>query len=211
MQAKQQITYHCLGSVAYHDARRGHKRKALTLMSWNDLEIRHRGKFRYSVSEDGCAADDKRDWSKTVIVVDQDKPARYGFAGCSVENCRPGRIPYGGLSPAMFSVTHLLSQLFRYLLLPLLFLLQLKIPLPPFQTPHRGRGHARHRRPGAEVQARARASLLLVKQRQQSSRSPCPIQDRRGGEGPLRRRVRTNERITCFLVMLPTALWEGKG
>ena len=50
----QKITYHCSNSVAYNHARRGHKRKSLTLMSWNDLEIRWRGKFKYEVPLDEC-------------------------------------------------------------------------------------------------------------------------------------------------------------
>ena len=63
--------------MAFQDARRGgHRRKALTLMSWNDLEIRHRGKFRYSVQEDGCKQGDASSWGRTVLTVDQDKPAR---------------------------------------------------------------------------------------------------------------------------------------
>ena len=52
--ASQNITYHCSNSVAYEHQRRKHKRKAITLQSWNDLEIRHRGKFRYDVLSDEC-------------------------------------------------------------------------------------------------------------------------------------------------------------
>ena len=52
--ASQSITYHCYNSVAYMQERRKNLRKAVTLMSWNDLEIRPRGKFRYSVPVDGC-------------------------------------------------------------------------------------------------------------------------------------------------------------
>lgn len=52
--ASQDIIYHCSNSVAYHHAKRGNKRKAVTLMSWNDLEIRHRGKFSYRVPVDEC-------------------------------------------------------------------------------------------------------------------------------------------------------------
>ncbi len=52
--ARQELTYHCSNSVAYHHTRRNTYRKALVLMSWNDLEIRHRGKFSYDVVTDGC-------------------------------------------------------------------------------------------------------------------------------------------------------------
>ena len=52
--ASQNITYHCQNSVGYHHARRDHKRKAIMLQSWNDLEIKHRGKFRYDVLSDDC-------------------------------------------------------------------------------------------------------------------------------------------------------------
>lgn len=52
--ASQNITYHCSNSVAYYHSKRDHYRKAVTLMSWNDLEIRPRGKFRYTVPVDEC-------------------------------------------------------------------------------------------------------------------------------------------------------------
>ena len=52
--ASQDIIYHCSNSVAYNHAKRGNKRKAVTLMSWNDLEIRHRGKFSYRATVDEC-------------------------------------------------------------------------------------------------------------------------------------------------------------
>ena len=52
--ASQNITYHCFNSVAYKNAKRGNMRQALELMSSNDLELRHRGKFRYKVITDEC-------------------------------------------------------------------------------------------------------------------------------------------------------------
>ena len=52
--ASQNVTYHCQNSVAFHHARRDNKRKAITLQSWNDLEIKYRGKFRYNVLSDDC-------------------------------------------------------------------------------------------------------------------------------------------------------------
>ena len=52
--ASQNVTYHCFNSVAYRNAKRGHMRQAIQLMSSNDLELRHRGKFRYKVLSDEC-------------------------------------------------------------------------------------------------------------------------------------------------------------
>lgn len=52
--ASQNITYHCSNSVAYHHQRKDNHRKAIALQSWNDLEIRHRGKFKYHVLSDDC-------------------------------------------------------------------------------------------------------------------------------------------------------------
>ena len=53
--ASQNVTYHCFNSVAYKNAKRGgNMRQAVELMSSNDLELRHRGKFRYKVIADEC-------------------------------------------------------------------------------------------------------------------------------------------------------------
>jgi collagen type II alpha len=52
--ASQNITYHCSNSVAYYNEKRDNHRKAVALMSWNDLEIRHQGKFKYQVPLDEC-------------------------------------------------------------------------------------------------------------------------------------------------------------
>ena len=52
--ASQNVTYHCFNSVAYEHPRGGHLRKAIALQSWNDLEIRRGGKFRYAVISDDC-------------------------------------------------------------------------------------------------------------------------------------------------------------
>ena len=52
--ASQNITYHCYNSLAYYSAKKDHYRKAVGLMSWNDLEIRGRGKFSYDVPVDEC-------------------------------------------------------------------------------------------------------------------------------------------------------------
>jgi Fibrillar collagen C-terminal domain len=52
--ASQNITYHCSNSVAFYSAKKDHHKKAIGLMSWNDLDIRHRGKFSYEVPVDEC-------------------------------------------------------------------------------------------------------------------------------------------------------------
>jgi syndecan 1 len=44
-------------------------------MSWNDLEIRGRGKFSYEVPVDECQFENK-EWAKTVISLRDTKPAR---------------------------------------------------------------------------------------------------------------------------------------
>jgi hypothetical protein len=51
--ASQNITYHCSGSAAYYSESRS-THKAAKLMTWNDLEIGHRGKFSYEVPTDEC-------------------------------------------------------------------------------------------------------------------------------------------------------------
>merc|ERR1712200_237640 len=88
--AEQSITYHCLNSFAY-EGKPGNYRKALTFMSWNDLEIHHRGRFKYSVIEDGC---NKRDgsWHKAVFKITSNKPTRLPIVDLKVEDAmRPGQ------------------------------------------------------------------------------------------------------------------------
>lgn len=54
--AVQNITYHCLNSVAHYDSEARTYRNALKLMSWNDLELTARGprRARYNVLDDEC-------------------------------------------------------------------------------------------------------------------------------------------------------------
>jgi collagen type II alpha len=72
--AEQNITYHCRNSVAHMNPR-GNARKAAWLMSWNDLEIKSQGKFRYEVPIDECK-DRKNDWARTVFEIKTRKPTR---------------------------------------------------------------------------------------------------------------------------------------
>merc|ERR1712203_1159948 len=72
--AEQTITFHCKDTVA-HLNRAKNKRHAVSLMAWNDLEIKHRGKARYQVLSDECQHK-KRSWAQTVFKVQSRKPAR---------------------------------------------------------------------------------------------------------------------------------------
>jgi len=73
--ANQNITYHCYNSLAFYSAKKDHYRKALGLMSWNDLEIWGRGKFSYDVPVDECQFENK-EWAKTIISMKNTKPTR---------------------------------------------------------------------------------------------------------------------------------------
>jgi hypothetical protein len=83
--ASQNITYHCFNSIAYKHAKRGNMRQALQLMSQNDLELRHRGKFRYKVISDECQYK-KKEWAQTVISVKNTKPARLPIVDVSMKD-----------------------------------------------------------------------------------------------------------------------------
>merc|ERR1712113_27214 len=72
--AEQTITFHCKDTVA-HLNRANNKRHAVSLMAWNDLEIKHRGKARYQVLSDE-GQHKKRSWAQTVFKVQSRKPAR---------------------------------------------------------------------------------------------------------------------------------------
>jgi len=82
--AEQQITYHCLNSIAYENMR-GNLRKALSFMSWNDLEIKNRGKFKYEVLSDGCKEKNNK-WHKTVFKIESTKPTRLPVVDIRVED-----------------------------------------------------------------------------------------------------------------------------
>lgn len=55
-EASQNLTYHCMNSIAYLDQNTGNLKKAMLLQGSNDVEIRAEGnsRFTYSVLEDGC-------------------------------------------------------------------------------------------------------------------------------------------------------------
>jgi collagen type II alpha len=82
--AEQTITFHCKDTVA-HLNKRGNKRNAVTFMAWNDLEIGHRGKARYSVLSDDCQHKTKT-WAQTVFKVQSRKPARLPIVDMQVED-----------------------------------------------------------------------------------------------------------------------------
>lgn len=82
--AEQTITFHCKDTVA-HLNRANNKRHAVSLMAWNDLEIRHRGKARYSVLSDECQHK-KRSWAQTVFKVQSRKPSRLPIVDVQVQD-----------------------------------------------------------------------------------------------------------------------------
>jgi collagen type II alpha len=88
--AEQTLTYHCLNSWAY-ESRPGNFRKSVTFMSWNDLEIKARGRFKYDVLEDGCK-NRNGEWSKSVFKIESSKPTRLPVVDIKVEDAgRPGQ------------------------------------------------------------------------------------------------------------------------
>ena len=82
--AEQTITFHCKDTVA-HLNRANNKRHAVSLMAWNDLEIKHRGKARYQVLSDECQHK-KRSWAQTVFKVQSRKPARLPIVDVQVQD-----------------------------------------------------------------------------------------------------------------------------
>uniref|UniRef100_UPI00398EFE09 collagen alpha-1(III) chain-like n=1 Tax=Pristiophorus japonicus TaxID=55135 RepID=UPI00398EFE09 len=66
--ASQNVTYHCKNSIAYLDAETGNVKKALKLMSWDDIELKAEGnrKYTYNVLEDGCTKH-TGEWDMTVF------------------------------------------------------------------------------------------------------------------------------------------------
>merc|ERR1719239_1341676 len=75
---------HYKATVA-HLNRANNKRHAVSLMAWNDLEIRHRGKARYSVLSDECQHK-KRSWAQTVFKVQSRKPSRLPIVDVQVQD-----------------------------------------------------------------------------------------------------------------------------
>jgi collagen type II alpha len=82
--AEQTITFHCKNTVAYMNPR-NQARNAITLMAWNDMEIRHRGKARYKVLEDNCKHR-KNSWAHTVFKVETSKPTRLPIVDVKIED-----------------------------------------------------------------------------------------------------------------------------
>ena len=102
--ASQNVTYHCSNSVAHYHNRRQHHRKSIALQSWNDLEIRNRGKFRYNVIKDDCQVlknffpdffgiftifsfqYERPEWSTSVFSVKDTKPQRLPIVDVAVRD-----------------------------------------------------------------------------------------------------------------------------
>jgi len=72
--ADQTVVFHCKNTIATKD-KDGNQRKAISLMSWNDLEYKHRGKFQYDITKDECQ-DKKPDWASAVLNINTNKPTR---------------------------------------------------------------------------------------------------------------------------------------
>jgi len=83
--ASQNITYHCFDSIAYNNARNNKVRQAVQLLTWNDLELKPRGKFKYSVPLDDCQHE-KREWAQTIISVEDTKPARLPIVDVAIKD-----------------------------------------------------------------------------------------------------------------------------
>lgn len=82
--AEQLVTYHCFNSIAFENAR-GNARKSLSFMSWNDLEIKNRGKFKYDVVSDDCK-EKNSSWGSTVFKIESTKPTRLPVVDVKVED-----------------------------------------------------------------------------------------------------------------------------
>lgn len=82
--AEQTITFHCKNTVAHLNPR-GNRRKAVTLMAWNDLEMSHRGKAKYNVLMDDCKQR-KSSWGQTVFQVQSSKPSRLPIVDIKVKD-----------------------------------------------------------------------------------------------------------------------------
>ena len=72
--ADQRLTVHCRNTIVTKDSR-GNQKKAVSLMSWNDLEYKHKGKFQYEVVRDECGGEDG-DWAEAELRINTDRPTR---------------------------------------------------------------------------------------------------------------------------------------
>lgn len=82
--AEQTIIFHCKNTIAFHNPR-NHPRNAVSFMAWNDLEIRHRGKSKYSVVKDECKFK-KSSWAQTIFNIETLKPTRLPVTDIKVED-----------------------------------------------------------------------------------------------------------------------------
>lgn len=57
----QNITIFCKNSIAFYDSTKQNYKKAIKLMSYNDIELTAEGNqlFNYKVIKDGCQVSDK--------------------------------------------------------------------------------------------------------------------------------------------------------
>lgn len=66
--ASQNVTFHCMNTIAYQDEAINSKYKAVKLLSYNEENLSAEGRraFRYGVNVDGCKTKSNK-WDKTVI------------------------------------------------------------------------------------------------------------------------------------------------
>merc|ERR1712123_151885 len=83
-EASQKVTFHCKNTVAYKN-QRNYARDAITFMSWNDKEIKHRGKARYTVELDECSLK-KNSWATTLFNLKSTHPQRLPIVDLKVED-----------------------------------------------------------------------------------------------------------------------------
>jgi collagen type II alpha len=82
--AEQTIIFHCKQTIAFRNSQ-GRARKAIALMAWNDVEIRHRGRAKYKVLQDDCQYT-KSSWAQSIFQVETSKPARLPIVDLKVED-----------------------------------------------------------------------------------------------------------------------------
>ena len=82
--AEQTITFHCRNMIAYMNPR-DQARKAVSFRSWNDNEIRHRGRSRYKVLQDECKHR-KNSWAQSVFSIETSKPTRLPITDIKIED-----------------------------------------------------------------------------------------------------------------------------
>jgi collagen type II alpha len=82
--AEQLITFHCKNTIA-HTNPRGNNKKAISFMSWNDLEIKKGGSSKYEVIKDDCKLR-KDSWAESVFKIETEKVTRLPIVDVQVKD-----------------------------------------------------------------------------------------------------------------------------